>query len=254
VSVFLKSSYCPACGTNEIHHHYPGFGVCRLERECGLIWATDRITTQTYDAAYVAERYDKYPTTQLMSELRASLVETVLLLHDSLPRASQKVNKGALLDVGYGNGSFIREASQRGWRAAGSDVNPTPYPGVERRGLPLHCTQRELAYQVITFWDCLEHFEELDQVREIANATEWIVLSFPNPPEDFPIHPDTWKHYRPGEHHFYFTPQSLAHIFTTKQTVAEVVYTGNPEDCIRGRGQGGSPNILTVALRMRNRC
>lgn len=250
--MFPQSSFCPACGGDNIHYQYVGFGVCRYEW-CGLIWSTDRLTTQSYDAAYVAERYDKYPTTQLMSEIRASLVEAVLLLHESLPMASQKVNKGRLLDVGYGNGSFIREAFHRGWCALGNDVNPTSYPGVNHVSLPLHCTNRDLAYRVITFWDCLEHFDDLDEVRNVADATQWIILSFPNPPPDFPLHPDTWKHYRPGEHHFHFTPQSLAHIFTTKQSIAEVVYTGNPEDCIRGKGPGGAANILTVALRVRDR-
>jgi hypothetical protein len=114
--VFSKPSFCPACAGDNIGYAYVGFGVCRYDH-CGLIWSTNRTTHQKYDAAYVAERYDKYPTTQLMSEIRATLVETVLLLHESLPMASQKVNKGALLDVGYGNGSFIREASQRGWQA-----------------------------------------------------------------------------------------------------------------------------------------
>lgn len=250
--MFPTSSFCPACGGDNIHHHYVGFGVCRYEH-CGLIWSTDRLTTQNYDAAYVAERYDKYPTTDLMSQLRATLVESVLLLHESLPNGLQTVSKGGLLDVGYGNGSFIREATRRGWQAAGNDVNPTPYPGVEHRALPLHCTNRDLAYRVITFWDCLEHFEELDQIREIANAASWIFLSFPKAPEHFPMAPDTWKHFRPGEHHFHFTPQSLERIFTTKQSLAEVVYTGNPEDCIRGKAKDGGANILTVALRIRNR-
>jgi hypothetical protein len=250
--VFPKPSYCPACGDAGVHYTFPGFGCCPSV-QCGLIWATDRRTTQNYDAAYVAERYEKYATTDLMSQLRATLVETVLLLHESLPNALQTVNKGRLLDVGYGNGSFIREASQRGWYAVGNDVNPTPYPGVTQVPLPLHCTQRDLAYRVITFWDCLEHFEELDQIREIANAASWIILSFPKAPPHFPLAPDTWKHYRPGEHHFYFTPQSLERIFTTKQSLAEVVYTGNPEDCIRGKAKDGGANILTVALRIRNR-
>lgn len=248
----LKHTYfCPACGGDNIHFRHVDYGVCNFS-DCGLVWATDRLTTQTYDEKYVAERYDRYPTTQLMSELRASLVETVLLLHESLPMASQKVNKGALLDVGYGNGSFIREALQRGWSAAGNDLNTTPYPGVERRVLPLHCTARHLAYRIITFWDCLEHFEELDNIRNVADAASWIFLSYPKMPDDFPCISDNWKHARPGEHHFFFTPKSLERIFTTKKSVAEVVYTGNPEDCIRGKREDGQANIQTVALRIKD--
>lgn len=243
---------CPACKYNFVDTRSPQMIVC-TRPDCGLIAMKDRRTTQVYDQKYVADRYDKYATTQLMSELRMTLVEAVLLLHESLPKASQTLSKGPLLDVGYGNGSFIREACQRGWKPSGNDVNPTQYPGVRQVPLPLDCTNRKLAYRVITFWDCLEHFEELENIRTISNATDWIFLSFPKAPDNYMFCPEMWKHHRPGEHHFHFTPQSLELIFSNERTKATVVYTGNPEDCIRGKARDGDTNILTVALRCEDR-
>jgi hypothetical protein len=198
-----------------------------------------------YDAAYVAARYDRYPTTRKMSELRLSVLHTALRLYESLPGGYSGVAKGRLLDVGYGNGDFIRVAAQGGWDAYGHDVNPTEYEGVRRVKLPNE-PDWPLRYRVITFFDCLEHYEDLCHVRWVSHAAEWILLSFPVVPETFPFVKE-FKHYRPGEHHLFFQPQSLEKIFSYNSRKAALVYQGYPEDTIR-KPVNDNPNIWTCLL------
>lgn len=233
--------------------------------DCRLTSVVNPVTTAVYDAAYVAERYDRYETTDRMSRLRGSYVETILRLNDALPRGHSNHFAGgaALLDVGYGNGSFLRAAAQNGWVPFGNDVNPTEYEGVIRRVLPDPLTTRE-HYRVITFWDALEHFEHLQQVRRVSACTDWIFVTAPLPPREFPgEHVKTWlqrghfpwKHFRPGEHHHYFHPSTLEEIFTWEdevagiRTVATLMHLSHFEDAIRGSAPDGRFNTFTAALR-----
>lgn len=213
---------------------------------CHTIAAVNRHTTAIYDSTYVAARYERYSTTHQMSQIRVAVLEQVLKLYESLQQGTVSVDRGLLLDVGYGNGDFIRFARKVGWNAWGYDVNPTRYEGVRQTRLPNE-PNWPIRYRVITFFDALEHFEDLTHARWVSHAADWLVLSFPAVPPSFPFEKN-WKHYRPGEHHLYFHPEGLANIFSHNGRKAELVYRSNPEDCIR-QPTGEGPNIWTVALR-----
>lgn len=242
----LATIRCPAC----LHQGYEitggQFQGCG---NCGTVAARNRKTTAKYDAIYVASRYERYSTTNAMSELRLDLIHHLLSLYEGVG-SDIGYRYGRLLDVGYGNGAFIRAAKNDCWDAYGNDVNPTPYEGVRQVDLP-NLPEWPVRYRVITFFDCLEHFEDLMEARWVSHHTDWLVLSFPQMPPNFPYEHKDWKHVRAGEHHLFFTPQSLAVIFSHGGVKAELVYQGNPEDSIRGKLPGGLPNICTAALRCR---
>lgn len=219
---------------------------------CGCWCESDRTTRVKYDEAYVAERYDRYITTESMSELRLRVLEAVIDLYETAPMGEMFRRGGRLLDVGYGNGSFIREARRYGWDAYGYDVNPTEYEGVRRVDLPLKPLPSHERYRAITFFDALEHFEDLRWAPQLAANTDWLMISVPQAPTQFPW--GQWKHRRPGEHHFYFNAaHTLNTIFSGPLVQAQVVYCANPEDLIRGSLPDGQPNILTCVLRCRPR-
>jgi hypothetical protein len=242
---------CQFCHTHRIRF-YPTtkLGHCP---DCGITWVHQPVTTAVYDEQYVAERYDRYPTTERMSRLRLDLLDHVLFVQEALPERKPRAELGRLLDVGYGNGSFIHGALRYGWDAYGNDVNPTEYPGVRRVGLPTQERTPGPRYRVITFFDALEHFESLDEVRRVVYNTDWIVVSVPVPPPGFLGHPETWKHWRPGEHHWYFHhPFSLEHVFRQPGREARVRYIGHPEDVIRQKLPDGQDNVMTVFLQCRD--
>lgn len=254
---------CPLCAARTIRWsvlmpsgEYNNLCCCP---PCGLSFHADRRTTVTYDREYVAERYDKYPTTDRMSDLRLRLIEQVLYIDETLPdyRGRFGVRRGPLLDVGYGNGSFIRAALADKWDAYGTDVNPTQYEGVRNLYPHADAFTHVPRWRVVTFFDSLEHFESLEPVQVLAERTDWIVVSAPLPPDSFPgavQYGMEWKHYRPGEHHWYFhEPRCYERIFWTANARSRVVYVGYPEDAIRGKLPDGSPNIMTVVLRCESR-
>jgi len=245
------SPQCPFCDRRPLSYDVAtDLSTCRF---CQISFATRPVTTVCYDQQYVAERYDRYETTDQMSRLRLGVLEAVLYLYEGAPYWHEDARRGRLLDVGYGNGSFIRAALKGGWDAYGNDINLTCYPGVCRQPLPICRLPVEERYRAITFFDSLEHFETMDEVRNVVYNTDWIVVSVPCPLPNFPEGAKEWKHFRPGEHHWYFHhPFALEKVFQRQDREARVVFIGHPEDSIRQKLPDGRDNIVTVALRCRD--
>lgn len=255
------NAVCQACNSDaDVYlRNAPGGLVLRHCDVCRLTSVVDPVTTAVYDAEYVAQRYDSYETTERMSHLRLDFVELVYRLFDLMPQGLLRgdLRQESLLDVGYGNGSFIRAARKhQGWSAYGNDVNTAPYRGVRPVLLPNPMLTKD-RYTVITFFDSLEHFEQLHQVRRVSACTDWLFVTAPLPPHGWPACPQpwAWKHWRPGEHHHMIQPKTLEHLFTWEdrvagiRTVATLMHVSHFEDSIRGTGPDGRPNVFTAALR-----
>lgn len=194
---------------------------------CKHIWQTGLAVKAVYDAKYIHERYDAYPTTEAMSYLRLGFVKAF-------------AKSGRLLDIGYGNGCFLKKAAKAGFDVFGSDVHGADY-GI--REVPLDEAANG-SWDVVTFFDSLEHFPDLDLPRAVASRARVIVVSIPCRPDSFPARKE-WKHYRPGEHLHYFSRYSLELFFSPRHTVAS---RSNVEDAIRGKLPEGEQNILTLAF------
>jgi len=106
---------CVACD-GEIRHGLRRDGARYLEcRGCGTAVMESppgaRPLRRYYDTDY-ADRFAPDRVTEPRRRLLAAAVERV-----------GAANGGRLLDVGCGGGHLLREASRRGWRAAGTDVS-----------------------------------------------------------------------------------------------------------------------------------
>ena len=205
---------CPVCAQSSTED----CGDLRGCRACGHVFQHPPIVTARYDAKYVG-RYDSYPT-EGISLLRLGLLEGY-------------VRGGRLLDVGYGNGAFVRVGEAAGFDAFGYDVHGHDFGVAE---VDIHTDSSQ--WDVVTFFDSLEHFSDLDEVRGLLSRTRFVMISVPQRPVDFPAN-RAWRHYRPGEHLHYFSQASLQRFFRRPLLAAS-----NLEDVIR-RPELGRPNILT---------
>lgn len=109
-----------------------------------------------------------------------------------------------LLDIGVGGGAFLRAARAKGWTAHGYDINPTAVKMLKTTG-----SYRDIDYLgqdwVVTFWDSLEH---------ITNPGMYLFCVKDYCFVSMPIYRDVAhvmisKHYKPGEHVWYFTHEGL---------------------------------------------
>jgi hypothetical protein len=207
---------CPVCSVESIAKG-PELYACP---SCTHVFQYPPDVRVSYAADYLAT-YDRYPV-DLMSHVRLSYVKA-------------HVSGGKLLDVGYGQGHFVRLAVQAGFDAYGNDVHGVDC-GVREVGL-----NHGMPWDVVTFFDSLEHFPSLAPIKDLANRSRYVVVSLPCRPTWFPSQLE-WKHYKPGEHLHYFCEESLDRLFCPKHRLS----SGDVEDVVRGKGPTGGRNILTA--------
>lgn len=173
----------------------------------------------------------------------------------------------SLLDCGYGNGAFLKnlfESRTDLLSIKGYDISGVPVPlGCEKvKELPLRTTHGRLQnVDVITFWDCLEHFPDLSFIANLS--TNMIVVSLPwchfnyYLMRDAIIEPHvigsvaagwftSWHHRKPNEHLFHFDKDSLK--ATLWSLGWKCIATTSIEDVVRKGKHAGLPNILTAAF------
>jgi hypothetical protein len=108
--------------------------------------------------------------------------------------------ESSVLDIGAGCGTFVKTARAWGYDAKGFDVIPKTVEVL--KGMDAFASD-PAQFDAVTFWDSLEHIEDpgtvIGQVRigSIALVAIPIIEDLAKVRES--------KHYKPGEHLYYFT-------------------------------------------------
>jgi hypothetical protein len=142
----------------------------------------------------------------------------------------------SILDVGYGNGDFLKCCSNIIKQCYGYEISEYPTP---KNCIKLKHIDSSF-YEVITFFDSLEHFEDLGFVKNLN--CKYLCISVPwchYPSDDWF---KNWKHIKPNEHFWHFDKDSLI-TFMNENNYRFVCGT-NLEDLIR-KPSSDLPNILT---------
>jgi hypothetical protein len=154
------------------------------------------------------------------------------------------INKipNSILDVGYGNGAFLKACSNIITDCNGYDI--TNYPLPENINYSTSLFDRH--YDVISFFDSLEHFEDISIINNLD--CDYIFISVPwchNLNELWFLN---WYHLRPNEHLWHFNDKSLITFF--EENGYTNVYKSNFEDTIRKNSSlNGYPNILSCIFK-----
>lgn len=172
-----------------------GFGYC-----------DPRHAPVPYDDRYFEEyqRRDSSETSDPLCKARFDLVQA----HYDPARASEEDAlqlPPLLIDVGIGAGAFIRHWLARNQGGiVGYDIMPAAVCWLAHRDL-----YRELyaegPFWAATFWDSLEHIA--DPAAALARVSRWAFISMPI--YESAAHCRSSKHFKPGEHLWYFTQRGL---------------------------------------------
>lgn len=223
---------CPVCGFCTARRSWqstePLHKLLKCD-SCSHIWQHPLKIGVEYNQKYITERYDSYDTTDAMSWLRLGLVRSFS-------------GGGRLLDIGYGNGSFIKIAEKAKFEAFGYDVH-----GLGERYGVKEASLDEGDWEVVTLFDSIEHFDDLNPIKSLDKRASFIIVSTPYRPHNFPFSLE-WKHFRPGEHLHYFDKTSLSTMFPSH----DLILITDIEDAIRGpckvNGQHEANNIMTCVF------
>jgi len=232
---------CYACGSSDLEQ----LPECYRCRRCGLVRTAYSYDASQYNFAY-AKTYLNYasgPVNIPLQLLRLGLVARWLRLNEKL------------LDVGCCIGEFISFA--RYWfECYGVEPNDAALQIARKRqakwGLQRQMFSSSLNGQFprmkcITLFDVLEHFEDPKLALQ-SFVENWlspegvVVVTTPNVGSICSHEMASWRHYKPKEHLFLFTPDSLGALF--KEAGLSVVHLGFEESDVRPDNPNGG--IMTL--------
>jgi hypothetical protein len=185
----------------------------------------------TYNSEY-NEKYNRYGEKgNYLSYLRLGV------LLGALGRRPESI-----VDVGFGNGDFLRACVKSIKHVFGCDISDYPTPE--------GATKIELKdisnADVVCFFDSLEHFDNIDFIKDLD--TKYIFISVPwchNISEEWFLN---WYHRRENEHLYHFNEESLKQFFSNSGY--ECIFTHNFEDIIRvNPSVAPLPNILSCIFK-----
>jgi len=187
--------------------------------DCGLVRQATRpsATAALYDSDYYATENPKggYANYFLDSDVnRRTFRDRIRAIESRYGR------KGRLLDVGCALGDFLIEAKDAGWDVAGVEISHYAAQRARERGLRVSAGRIEYldlpaaSFDVITLYDSIEHMTDpvatLAAVRRLLVPGGLVHLVTPNVGGlQSRALGRFWYHFKPGEHLFYFTPDTL---------------------------------------------
>lgn len=190
----------------------------------------DKVNVIKYNQEYIINSYNSYGELGLrMSNLRLGY------LIGSIGKVPNSI-----LDVGYGNGDFLKTSSSIIPNCFGNDISGYEIP----EGVKFIDNITEDFYDVITFFDVLEHFEDLSFVKDLN--CNYVLISVPWCHYFSDNWFESWKHRKPNEHIYHFNKNSLEEFM--KENGYSMINYSNIEDSIR-KSVDENPNILTAIFK-----
>jgi len=210
---------CPVCNREprQFAVDYQGFHLCKCP-QCGLQFQNPRLSFE--------ELAEKVYTEDYCPGHEESANDTAYTRQ--IANFEKLIGKkGSVLDVGCGNGSFLRFAEKHGWEIFGADIRLSP----ETAGLTCPLWEGRLTeidfggatFDVIRFNHVIEHLQnpllELARCRELLNPGGIVFVGVPNLAGVSPqiknlqsrlgLKKKRWRHYAALHHLYFFTPSTL---------------------------------------------
>lgn len=221
VETIVRDCWCGAARAEAIGRFDLPFSHDLVRCEgCGVLGLWPQPNDQELEASYYSREYYGHSRQKFVGPIAAFIGyfqhARARLIQRRVPRGSR------ILDVGCGNGGFLRSLVPRGYQgeatewtsfsAARVGVDP---PFVVHVGDLLDLDLPDERYDAVTLWHVFEHLRRpdatLERIHRLLKPEGRLFLSMPNAEswqaQHFGIH---WLHHDPPRHMFEFGPRSLA--------------------------------------------
>jgi len=217
---------CYLCGRGdpELKFEDAPYRVVRCP-DCGLVYVLPRLSAEELQAMYQTAYWESdhakdFGYTDYVKDAEL-YVNTYRMRREVI---TERVSEPAkVLDVGSAAGFFLSTMKEIGWECHGVELSET----MVERSKEMYGLQHVFAgtlddapyepgtFDVITFWDVIEHLEDPAQI--LARASEllkddgFLVIETQNVESRFAkVMGKNWQHYKHAEHLYHFSPKTVA--------------------------------------------
>lgn len=229
----LSEIFCPVCGSESIHNYFKDGPYLKECKDCKIVFTypLPEDLTETYDEEYYKIWHKK------QSKQREKLWRRRLKIVKNYGMP------GKLLDVGTGDGLFLKAAKKANFDVYGTEISPAAAKAAKNLyDLDIHLTELEDAdfeensFDVITIWHVIEHVKNPVELFKKAHnllkpgALVFVATINLNKYVSRTLYRLTTNKPYPffspkGEQHlFHFTPSTLEMII--KKAGFNIIYTG----------------------------
>lgn len=217
---------CFLCGEprSRVLHEKPPFKAVKCV-SCGLVYVSPRLSPQAiidlYGSTYWnSDRAKDYGYTDYLAD--AQLYLGTFELRSRVIDDYCK-HPGRVLDVGCAAGFFLKAMKDKGWETHGIEISPTVsdyarnelgIDGVRTGDVSLLADFPERRFDVITFWDVVEHLEDpraaLRAAHRLLKKDGILVVETQNVESTFAyLLGASWQHFKFEEHLYHFAPYTI---------------------------------------------
>lgn len=220
----LERINCPICERDEAELLFNKDSLSVVAcKGCRLRYVNPRVSRQTLEAGYV-ETY--YPPDKV-ERIRTDSMEWLQMTERLTELEKRHRDKGRLLDVGCGIGTFLHLAREQGWESHGIEPSKSGSTfAQEMYKLDVQCGDLFDAnfpsahFDAITLYHVLEHISELNpflsELRRILKPSTseeeagTLVIEVPNGGGlQSRLQKADWPYVHPRDHLYYFSARSL---------------------------------------------
>lgn len=226
----IHYTHCPVCRSHRITNIFPVKDYTVSGRQftiagcgqCTLRFTQDVPTQDHIGAYYKSEDYISHTNTSkgLINGLYQKVRAVTMKQKAATVKQYTGLQKGSLLDVGCGTGSFLHTMRVQGWQVTGLEPDAGAREMAQQLyGLAVRPSHEifELSagtYNAITLWHVLEHVHQLHeyvaQLKQLLTQNGKLFIAVPNyTSRDAQTYGTYWAAYDVPRHLYHFSPQSM---------------------------------------------
>ena len=223
-------THCPVCSSTSIKpalaakdHTVSGENFSIWEcSDCALRFTQDAPGADVIGAYYKSEDYISHTNSSrgLINKLYQTVRKKTLRQKRKLICETTARERGSLLDLGSGTGSFVKEMKDHGWQTVGLEPDADArkvakeYFDCELQDSDRLFTLTANSFDAITLWHVLEHVHDLTgylrQLRALLKHGGRLIIAVPNYTSfDAAKYKENWAAYDVPRHLYHFSPRSM---------------------------------------------
>lgn len=253
-SIVLKArnamTTCEVCGEtgHELCFVKNGYEIVRCSN-CGFMYVNNPPTKEYLNALYSRPFFEGVSSLFSYVEYERQERSASINARKRWEMIEDLIDGGRVLDVGCAFGSFLNAAPPR-WESHGVELSPyAAQLGKDRYGLKifqgdfLEYDSEGMQFDLITFWDTIEHMffplKVVEKASQLMKSGGYLILSTGDVESFFArLLGQRWYLYIPPTHLFFFSADTISRLLRSNGLdLLEITYPGKHvpiKDLVRG--------------------